>query len=79
MILTNAIEYHSAPYGFIAKIPKGTKLDPADNLPQENGVKKYWARAWPAMQKKARSWHENYGFLIEAREVKKTVKMLVFS
>ena len=60
------IDYHSAPYGFIATIPAGTPVDPADNLP---GTGKFWACAWEEMDDQAAAWHRNYGFLIKPADV----------
>jgi hypothetical protein len=41
-------------------IPKGTKLVPANNLP--NGG--WWACDWRGMTERQKSWSRNYGFLI---------------
>ena len=68
MNITNkTIEYHSEPHGFIATIPAGTRVDPADNLPG-NQIR-FWARAWESIDDTAASWHRNYGFLIQAADV----------
>ena len=67
MTRTNkTIQYSSAPYGFIATIPAGTPVDPADNLP---GSGKFWACAWEEMDDQAVAWHRNYGFLVKASDV----------
>lgn len=66
---TKLIEYHAAPIGYIATIPAGTKLDPASNLPAEPGNAKYWARAWPRMTNQAKSWRQNYGFLVGEKDL----------
>lgn len=65
MKLKEPVEYHSAPYGKIATIPAGTRLEPASNLPKRTGHELYWASGWRGMDKKARSWKRSYGFLIE--------------
>jgi len=62
------IEYKSAPYGFIANIPKGTNVVPANNLP---GPVRYWAEAWKGMTEFQMSWADNYGFLIDGEDVAK--------
>ena len=61
------LEY-CTPTGRITTIPKGTLVIPAKNLPDVPGGR-YWAEPWADMTPKAKSWHRNYGFLIEAHEV----------
>ena len=51
--------------GWIATIPAGTPVVPADNLP-EGG---YWVLPWPEMNEDAKSWNRNYGFHVTAEEV----------
>ena len=60
------VHYQSAPYGAVTRIPKGTAVVPANNLPDDG---KFWAAPWPNMSETEQSWHRNYGFLIEADEV----------
>jgi hypothetical protein len=60
------LAYRAAPYGLIARIPKGTGAEPATNLPDAG---RFWARPWPGMTERAQSWHRNYGFLLGAADV----------
>ena len=61
------ILYQAAPYpGTIAKIPAGTPVVPADNLPEPN---QFWACSWAGMTDKERSWYCGYGFLLQLEEV----------
>lgn len=59
------IEYRPAPYGCVATIPAGTRVVPANNLPNPG---QYWAEPWANMSDRAESWQRNYGFLIEKSE-----------
>jgi hypothetical protein len=62
------IDYYAAPYGHIAKIPAGTKVIPATNLPEPG---QYWARAWPGMNDEELGWLRGYGFLLGKEDVTK--------
>jgi len=68
-VTSKKIDYHSAPYGFIATIPKGTEATVATNLPPIKGKTQYWAKDWKEMTAKAKSWKEGYGFLLEHDEI----------
>ncbi len=61
----NDIDYQAAPYGHIATIPKGTEVTKATNLP--NGG--FWVKKWNGMTLKAKSWLDNYGFLLTNADV----------
>jgi len=71
------ITYFAAPYpGRIAVIPAGTTVTLAKNLPpRSDGVKQYWCKGWRGMDEEARSWKENYGFLLTEHEVKDNRKV----
>ena len=60
------LKFYSAPYGYIATIPKGTPVIPASNLPRKDH---FWAEEWQGMTEVASSWQRNYGFLIAPNEV----------
>ena len=62
------IEYHAAPYGLIAVIPKGTAVVEAKNLPSKNSPR-WWALQWTGMKESEEAWMRNYGFLLEDHEV----------
>lgn len=67
MLVTKArIHHHEAPYGFIATIPAGTPVVPADNLPSIPGNPQYWVQPWPGMSEQAESWQRCYGFLVDS-------------
>tara|TARA_Y100000114_G_scaffold148683_1_gene162039 strand:- start:373 stop:543 length:171 start_codon:yes stop_codon:yes gene_type:complete len=55
------------PYGLIATIPKGTRVIPADNLPQGG----FWAEKWEGMSAIQEAWLDSYGFHIAAGAVDK--------
>ena len=59
------IDYNSMPYGALAKIPKGTPVTPAHNLPDGG----YWVENWKGMTKAQRSWADNYGYHVTESEV----------
>ncbi len=61
------IAYESMPYGLIATIPKGTRVIPADNLPQGG----FWAEKWEGMSAIQEAWLDSYGFHIAAGAVDK--------
>ena len=61
------IIYSSFPYGVIAIIPKGTKVIEATNLSDPN---QFWVENWEGMTDQAKSWAQNYGFLVQLEEVK---------
>lgn len=63
------IEYKSAPYGKITTIPAGVPVTPATNLPKGE-LPLYWVSPWEGMSETAESWQRNYGFLVDANEVK---------
>ena len=63
------IDYREAPYGHITTIPAGTTVTRARNLPASDGVH-YWSKGWRGMDRNARSWQRNYGFLLTLEEVK---------
>lgn len=66
------ITYKALPYSrVVAVIPAGTKVVPADNLPEKD---LFWCERWPGMTEEAQSWHRNYGFLVELHEVKEEEK-----
>ena len=67
MQTNKTIQYKTAPYGFIAEIPKGTQVFPALNLPVN--PPRFWAKDWQGMSATAESWQRNYGFLIEIADV----------
>lgn len=67
MKTTTPVEYHEAPYGLIAIIPKDTELTPASNLPNYKEDNLFWAQEWEDMTDKEKSWKENYGFLIKMK------------
>jgi hypothetical protein len=78
-VTRESIQYKAAPYGFIAEIPAGTPCIPATNLPDDHPVEagktlpacsRFWACEWPAMTAEAESWERNYGFLLDASEVR---------
>lgn len=73
------ITYFAAPYHErIAVIPAGTTVTLAKNLPpRSDGVKQYWCKGWRGMSKEARSWKNNYGFLLTEHEVKNHLKVIV--
>lgn len=60
------IEYEAAPYRLKFTIPAGTKVTPADNLP-DYGL--WWAEPWEDMDERAASWQRCYGFLLTAEQV----------
>jgi len=64
IVTSKPIEYHAAPYGHIATIPKGSELIPADNLPQGG----YWVLPWEGMTEEQESWERNYGFHLKDGE-----------
>jgi hypothetical protein len=57
-VTTKPIEYKAAPYGFIATIPAGSKVVPADNLPDGG----YWVEQWEGMTEVEEAWGRSYGF-----------------
>lgn len=59
------IVYKEAPYGYIATIPAGVSVEPADNLPQGG----YWVQPWEGMTEKEEAWHRNYGFHVDEDQV----------
>ena len=59
------IMYCVPSYGFIALIPAGTPVIPAENLPEPC----FWAEPWPNMGREAAAWDRNYGFLIWPEEI----------
>ena len=62
MKTTKEIIYKAMPYGYIATIPKGTPVMPADNLPRGG----YWVdEPWQGITEKALYWLTCYGFHIE--------------
>ena len=65
-ITAKEIVYKGIPYGYIATIPKGTKVVEATNLP---GKGQYWAEKWKDMTIEAEAWYRNYGFLLSEDEV----------
>ncbi|TVS08234.1 MAG: hypothetical protein EA417_23160 [Gammaproteobacteria bacterium] len=65
MITVRDIEYSASPYGHIATIPAGTKVERAHNLPGNH----FWALPWKGMTRKAYDWFKGYGFLLEASDV----------
>ena len=65
LVVKEDIEYKAAPYGYIATIPAGTPVVPADNLPDGG----YWVSDWNDMDDKAESWMRNYGFHVGEEEV----------
>lgn len=66
MKTTKPIEYHAAPYGLIATIPAGTKVEKATNL---EGEGLFWAQNWRGMTDQQKSWARNYGFLLTIGEI----------
>ena len=68
MITKNEIVYKAAPYGYVATIPKGTRVMRATNLPEEDGAQ-FFAEAWGGMDTIETMWHRNYGFLLGPEEV----------
>jgi hypothetical protein len=62
----------------IAVIPAGTSVRLAKNLPpREDGAKQYWCNGWRGMDKQARSWKRNCGFLLTEHEVKNNQKVVL--
>jgi hypothetical protein len=59
------INYSSMPYGALAKIPKGTLVTQAYNLPDGG----YWVENWKGMTKAQKSWGETYGYHVTEKEV----------
>lgn len=52
------------------KIPKGTKVIPANNLPQPNDSEiAYWAESWRGMTEQAKSHMRTYGFGLRKQDV----------
>jgi hypothetical protein len=49
-------------------IPKGTKVIPASNLPEDSKIK-YWALPWKGMSQEEKSFQRNYGYGLEENEV----------
>jgi hypothetical protein len=50
----------------VAKIPAGTQVRAASNLP-EDGL--FWAEGWANMTEQEESHGRNYGFLIELKDI----------
>jgi len=69
LVTKHAIDYQSAPYGRIIVIPAGVPVLPASNLPCRGEDPQYWVQAWEDMPNSARSWMNNYGFLVGAEDV----------
>ena len=60
---------HEIEYGHHAFIPAGTKVIPADNLPQPNdSMIAYWAELWDGMTESQKSHMRTYGFGIEEKD-----------
>ena len=68
MVTRAAIEYHAAPYGFVAMIPAGTPVAPAANLPSGGSIQ-WWAEPWADMSESAEAWMRGYGFGLADHEV----------
>lgn len=60
------ILYKSSPYGVETLIPAGTRVRPANDLP-DYGL--WWVMPWADMDKQAASWQRCYGFLLTAEQV----------
>jgi hypothetical protein len=59
------IDYQVMPYGHIATIPKGVKVEPAYNLPDD---RLYWANDWESMSDREVAWGACEGFLIDEEQ-----------
>jgi hypothetical protein len=68
LVTKDHIDYKAAPYGFVAHIPAGVAVTPANNLPGTI-PSQYWIGQWPGMNEQAESWQRNYGFLVDASQV----------
>lgn len=54
-------------------IPRGTRVVPADNLPQPNDSNiAYWAEPWEGMTEAQQAHMRTYGYGIEADDVRET-------
>lgn len=70
LVTIEEIEY--SPAGTLQKfiIPAGTQVIPADNLPDSGA---FWAVEWQNMGTEAESWGRNYGFLLDASDVREDI------
>ncbi len=59
------IEYRAFPYGWIATIPAGTPVVPADNL----SIGGYWVKPWSGMDEATKCWNREYGFHVTPEQV----------
>lgn len=66
LVTKDHIDYQVAPYGKIAHIPAGVPVIPATMRPTND---KFWVCLWPGMNEQATSWMDNYGFMVEAKDV----------
>jgi len=55
-------------YGHDTVIPKGTRVERADNLPSDSEIK-FWAMPWRGMSESQKAWCRNYGYGIAAEDV----------
>jgi len=67
---TNKDISYTAYTGHTIKIPKGTEVVPAHNLPKDNesGIA-YWALEWPHMSEYAMGHMRTYGYGITEEDV----------
>ena len=72
-VTSRDIEYRSAPYGIVGRIPAGTAVIPSTNLPFPDSLNSFWVEPWDGMSETEESWCRMYGYLVPIEDTERVV------
>jgi len=67
LVTKHGFDYSVAPYGKICFIPAGVPVVPVSYQDENNP--KYWVEPWMGINKIARSWQHDFGFMVNSSQV----------